>query len=131
MPQLRLMALPPSMQLGRRLRQANRQTEVERNGKIERETRYYLCSLALCALTFARVVPAHWGWRTASTLGVGRDLPRRPRTLPDRRRAAKQAIIRHTTLNALTRQTSHQSENRRKRAGWNVDYLETLIRQTA
>ena len=37
------------------------ETEVERNGKIEHETRYYLCSLALCALTFARVVRAHWG----------------------------------------------------------------------
>ena len=37
------------------------ETEVERNGKIEYETRYYLCSIALCALTFARVVRAHWG----------------------------------------------------------------------
>jgi predicted transposase YbfD/YdcC len=36
-------------------------TTVERNRKIEHETRYYLCSLALCALTFARVVRAHWG----------------------------------------------------------------------
>ena len=37
------------------------ETEVERNGKIEHETRYYLCSIALCALTFARAVRAHWG----------------------------------------------------------------------
>ncbi len=37
------------------------ETEVERNGKTEHETRYYLCSLALCALTFARAVRAHWG----------------------------------------------------------------------
>ena len=43
------------------------ETEVERNGKIEYETRYYLCSIALCALTFARAVRAHWGWRTACT----------------------------------------------------------------
>ncbi len=35
------------------------ETEVERNDKIERETRYYLCSIALCARTFARVVRAH------------------------------------------------------------------------
>ena len=36
-------------------------TEVERNGKIGHETRCYLCSLALCALTFARAVRARWG----------------------------------------------------------------------
>ncbi len=43
------------------------ETDVERNGKIEHETRYYLCSIALCALAFARVVRPHWGWRTACT----------------------------------------------------------------
>jgi hypothetical protein len=42
------------------------------------------------------------------------------------------AIIRHTTLNLLPRAKRTVSlKNRRKRAGWNVDYLETLIRQTA
>jgi hypothetical protein len=49
------------------------ETEVERNGKIEQGTRYYLCSLCssgLCALTFARAVRGalgvenrlHWVW---------------------------------------------------------------------
>jgi hypothetical protein len=42
------------------------------------------------------------------------------------------AIIRHTTLNLLSRAKPTTSlKNRRKRAGWNVDYLETVIRQTA
>ena len=42
------------------------------------------------------------------------------------------AIIRHTTLNLLSRAKPTLSlKNRRKRAGWNIDYLETLIRQTA
>ena len=42
------------------------------------------------------------------------------------------AIIRHTTLNLLSRAKPTVSlKNRRKRAGWNVDYPETLIRQTA
>jgi hypothetical protein len=43
------------------------ETEAERNGKIERETRYYLSSIALCALTFVRAVRAHWARRTAFT----------------------------------------------------------------
>ena len=44
-------------------------------------------------------------------LGAGRDLPRRPRTLPDRRRAAKHGgHPPHSPESALTRQTNHQSE---------------------
>ncbi len=35
------------------------ETEVERGDKIERETRYYVCSVALLAVTFARAVRAH------------------------------------------------------------------------
>ena len=42
------------------------------------------------------------------------------------------AIIRHTALNLLSRAKPTTSlKNRRKRAGSNVDYLETVIRQTA
>ena len=42
------------------------------------------------------------------------------------------AIIRHTALNLLSRaRPTVTLKNRRKRAGWNVDYLETVIRQTA
>ena len=42
------------------------------------------------------------------------------------------AIIRHTTLNLLSRAKPTISlKNRWKRADWNVDYLETIIRQTA
>jgi hypothetical protein len=42
------------------------------------------------------------------------------------------AIVRHTALNLLLRARPTVSvKNRRKRPGWNVDYLEALIRQTA
>ncbi len=42
------------------------------------------------------------------------------------------AIIRHTALNLLSGARPTVSlKNRRKRAGWNADYLETVIRQTA
>jgi hypothetical protein len=42
------------------------------------------------------------------------------------------AIIRHTALNLLCRaKPAVTLKNRRKRAGWNVDYLENVIRQTA
>ena len=39
------------------------------------------------------------------------------------------AIIRHTTVNLLSRAKPTTSlKNRRKRAAWNVDYLENVIR---
>jgi hypothetical protein len=42
------------------------------------------------------------------------------------------AIIRHAVLNLLSRaEPTARLKNRCKRAGWNVAYLETIIRQTA
>ena len=40
---------------------ARAQTEVQRNGKIEHESRYSLSSAKLNAQTFARAVRDHWG----------------------------------------------------------------------
>ena len=108
------------------------ETAVERNGKTEYETRYYLCSLAMCALMFARAVRAHWGVenRLHWVLDViFRDDLARFRTGDG---PQNMAIVRHTALNLLSRAKPTTSlKNRRKRAGWNVDYLEALIRQTA
>jgi predicted transposase YbfD/YdcC len=108
------------------------ETEVERNGKIEYETCYYLCSIALCALTFARVVRAHWG--VENHLHWVLDVIFREDLARFRTGDGPQnmAIIRHTALNLLSRAKPTTSlKNRRKRAGWNVSYLETVIRQTA
>ena len=108
------------------------ETAVERNGKTEYETRYYLCSLAMCALMFARAIRAHWGVenRLHWVLDViFRDDLARFRTGDG---PQNMAIVRHTALNLLSRAKPTTSlKNRRKRAGWNVDYLEALIRQAA
>ena len=37
------------------------ETEVERGGKIEYETRYYLCSIRMTAEMFGQAVRGHWG----------------------------------------------------------------------
>ena len=108
------------------------ETEVERNGNIECETRYYLCSLALCALSFARAVRAHWG--VENRLHWVLDVIFRDDLARFRSGDGPQnmAIIRHTARNLLSRARPTVSlKNRRKRAGWNADYLETVIRQTA
>ena len=108
------------------------ETVIERNGKTECETRYYLCSLALTALAFALAVRAHWG--VENRLHWVLDVVFREDLARFRSGDGPQnmAIIRHTTLNLLSRAKPTVSlKNRRKRAGWNVDYLETIIRQTA
>jgi len=65
------------------------ETEVERNGKIEYETRFYLCSLALCALTFARAVRAHWGVENRLHWVLDVIFREDPRALQDRPWATK------------------------------------------
>ena len=45
---------------------------------------------------------------------------------------ANMAVVKHAALNLLNRAKPIISlKNRRKKAGWNQDYLETVIRQTA
>jgi predicted transposase YbfD/YdcC len=108
------------------------ETEVERDGKIERETRLYLCSTVLSAEMFARVVRGHWGienrlhWML--DMVFREDLTRlRSGNAPE-----NMAIVRHVALNLLSRAKPITSfKNRRKKAGWDVDYLETVLRHTA
>jgi predicted transposase YbfD/YdcC len=108
------------------------ETEVERDGKIQRETRLYLCSIVLTAQMFARVVRGHWGienrlhWML--DMVFREDLVRlRSGNAPE-----NMAIVRHVALNLLSRARPVTSfKNRRKKAGWDVDYLETVLRHTA
>ena len=107
------------------------ETEVERGGEIKIETRHYLCSVPLDARTFSRAVRAHWGVENGLhwVLDVvfHEDLAR----LRSGHAPQNMAIIRHTALNLLSRARPVTSlKNRRKRAGWNQDYLDQVIRQT-
>lgn len=106
--------------------------ETERDGKVSHERRYYLCSTKLDAETFARVVRGHWGIenRLHWVLDVvfRDDLAR----LRSGHGPANMAVIKHTALNLLTQARPITSlKNRRKKAGWNQDYLEKIINQTA
>ena len=108
------------------------ETEVERGGKVEFETRYYLCSIRMTAELFGQAVRGHWGIenRLHWVLDVvfREDLAR----LRSGNAPANMAIVRHAALNLLSRAKPTTSfKNRRKRAGWNTDYLETIIRGQA
>jgi predicted transposase YbfD/YdcC len=103
-------------------------SQTERNGKIERETRHYLGSSKLDAETLARAVRGHWGIenRLHWVLDVvfHDDLARlRTGCGPQ-----NMALIKHTALNMLSAAKPTISlKNRRKRAGWNPDYLAALL----
>ena len=107
------------------------ESETERNGTIERDRRFYLCSSPLDVETFARVVRGHWGIenRLHWVLDVvfRDDLAR----LRSGNGPANMAIIKHTALNMLSQAKPTTSlKNRRKKAGWNQDYLAQVIQGT-
>jgi predicted transposase YbfD/YdcC len=107
-------------------------SETERNGTIEWEKRYYLCSTRLDVDSFARVVRGHWGIenRLHWVLDVvfRDDLAR----LRSDHGPANMAIIKHTAVNLLTQAKPTISlKNRRKKAAWNQHYLAQVIAGTA
>jgi len=108
------------------------ESTTERGGETSRERRYYLGSARLDAATFARAVRGHWGIenRLHWILDVVfRDDLARLRT---GHAPANTAVAKHVAMNLLGQAAPSVSlKNRRKRAGWNTAYLETLIRQTA
>ena len=108
------------------------EAETEREGKIRHERRYYLSSASLDAATFARAVRGHWGIenRLHWVLDVvfKDDLAR----LRSGHGPANMAVVKHMAVNLLRQAKPTSSlKNRRKRAGWNSAYLESLIRQSA
>lgn len=108
------------------------ESQTDRDGRIERERRYYLCSARLDVETFARVVRGHWGIenRLHWVLNVVfRDDLARLRTGHG---PANMAVVKHMALNLLRQPKPTLSlKNRRKRAGWNTDHLTALVQQTA
>jgi predicted transposase YbfD/YdcC len=107
------------------------ETQVERNGKAEREKRYYLSSAALDAKTFARAVRAHWGIenRLHWVLDVvfHDDLAR----LRSGHGPENMAIVKHMAMNLVRKpKDKHSLKVRRKLANLNPQYLESLLRQT-
>lgn len=108
------------------------EAKTERDGKTAHECRYYLSSAKLDAKTFAKAVRAHWGIenRLHWVLDVvfHDDLAR----LRTGHGPENMAIVKHFAMNLVHAAKPITSlKNRRKLAGWDLDYLETLIRGTA
>lgn len=106
------------------------ETEVERDGKIEREKRYYLSSAKLDLAMLAKAARAHWGIenRLHWVLDVvfHDDLAR----LRSGHGPENMAVVKHMAMNLIRNpKDKHSLKNRRKLAALNPDYLENLVRQ--
>lgn len=114
-------------------------SRTERDGKIEQERRYFLSSAPLDVATFAATVRDHW--HIENRLHWVLDVVFREDQSRLRRGhgARNMAIVRHFALNLLghaddppprtrRRPKSPRSlKTRRKLAGWNTDFLRTVI----
>ena len=108
------------------------EAEVERNGAISRERRYYLSSMPLDAKLFAHAVRCHWHVenRLHWVLDVvfHEDLSR----LRSAAGPHNMATVRHMAMNLLRGpRDKHSLKVRRKSAAWDTAYLEALLRQSA
>ena len=108
------------------------EAEVERNGSISRERRYYISSLPLDAKLLAHAVRCHWHIenRLHWVLDVvfHEDLSR----LRSGAGPQNMATVRHMAMNLLRGpKDKHSLKVRRKSAAWDTTYLEALLRQSA
>lgn len=103
----------------------------EVNNKISKETRYYISSLPSDAEQFAQAVREHWG--IENSLHWVLDVNFKDDSCRVRRDNAPEnfTIIKHIALNLLQKErASRKSMNSKRRlAGWNNDYLLTVLTQ--
>ena len=107
------------------------EAEVERNGNISLERRYYLSSMPIDAKLFAYAVRCHWHVenRLHWVLDVvfHEDLSR----LRSGAGPQNMAIVRHIAMNLLRKpKDKHSLKVRRKSAAWDTGYLEALLQQS-
>jgi predicted transposase YbfD/YdcC len=108
------------------------ESEAEREGKLTRERRYYLSSARLDAAAVAQAVRGHWGIENRLHWVLDMVFKEDQARLRSGHAPMNMAVVRHMAANLLHQAKPTTSlKNRRKRAGWNTAYLESLIQQTA
>jgi predicted transposase YbfD/YdcC len=104
------------------------ESTVEKAGTVSHERRYYISSAALDAERFANAVRAHWTIENqlhwVLDVQFKEDLSR----LRAGHGAENMAIVRHFAINLVRTVSDKRSlKTRRKLAGWDTNYLNTLI----
>ena len=104
--------------------------EDKKSQKIEEQTRYYICSVKDCK-TISQGIRAHWGienklhWTLDMVMNEDKSSKR------DGYAAQNFSMVNKIALNILRKEESKGSLRRkRKRAGWNNDFLWSMLKLT-
>ena len=97
----------------------------EVGGAVSIEQRYFLTSLPCDAVRFAQAVRQHWGVENALHWVLDVSFREDDCRIRQGHGAQNMAVLRHMALNLLRREAGHKRgiKARRKRAGWDRDYL--------
>lgn len=103
-------------------------TISEDNGKHTEEARYYILSLAPKVGVFADCVRGHWAIENTLHWSLDVTFDEDASQIHNRIAAENFAFLRRFTLSLLKQDTSKGSlKGKRKKAGWNTDFLEKLL----
>lgn len=96
---------------------------------VQVDTRYFLTSLPAHAGQFARAVRQHWGVENKVHWVLDGSFQEDACRIRKEHGAQTFAVLRHITLNLLRREPHHKRgiKARRKRAGWDRDYLVQVL----
>jgi predicted transposase YbfD/YdcC len=97
----------------------------EVGGEVSIEQRFFLTSLPCDAVRFAQAVREHWGVENALHWVLDVSFREDDCRIRQGHGAQNMAVLRHMALNLLRREPGHKRgiKARRKRAGWDRDYL--------
>jgi predicted transposase YbfD/YdcC len=97
----------------------------EVGGAVSIEPRFFLTSLPCDAVRFAHAVRQHWGVENALHWVLDVSFREDDCRIRQGHGAQNMAVLRHMALNLLRREAGHKRgiKARRKRAGWDRDYL--------
>jgi len=96
---------------------------------VQVETRYFLTSLPAQGVRFAQAVRQHWGVENSLHWVLDVSFQEDACRIRKEKGAQTFAVLRHIALNLLRREPHHKRgiKARRKRAGWDRDYLVQVL----
>jgi len=105
------------------------ESQREIGGKVQIERRYYLASLPADAVRFGKAVRRHWGVENELHWVLDVSFNEDACRIRKDKGAQTFSVLRHIALNLLKRESRHKRgiKARRKRAGWDRDYLLQIL----
>src|SRR5262249_3934197 len=96
---------------------------------VQSDTRYFLTSLPAHAVQFAHAVRQHWGVENSLHWVLDVSFQEDACRIRKEKGAQTFAVLRHIAFNLLRREPHHKRgiKARRKRAGWDRDYLVQVL----